>query len=179
MRSLLKFVLALVVAMAAMMAFRALCFTLYSVDSRQMAPTLQQGDRILVNRWSYGLRTGGEGLFSYGRICRQQVRHGDIVAFDCHTDSTATEVMIGRCRALPGEQTFVDGQRLTVPSVANCDAADCYLIEQLSALNEPPRYFGFVAEEDIIGRVVLVVYNHQPGAPLWSGYNADRLLLPL
>ena len=59
MRSTLKFLLALVVAFAAMLTFRALVFTIYTVPDASVEPTFKAGDRVMVNRWSYGLRTNG------------------------------------------------------------------------------------------------------------------------
>ena len=72
MRNLLKFLLALTVALMLMMAFRALVFTIYYVDGDGLEPEFVAGDHVMVNRWSYGLRTGsrsvpgrqqGNGLF--------------------------------------------------------------------------------------------------------------------
>ncbi len=63
-----KFILAFAVAALCMLAFRSLAFTLLTVDGNALEPVLRRGDRVVVNRWSYGLRAGGNGsLFSYGR----------------------------------------------------------------------------------------------------------------
>ena len=102
MRSMLKFLMALAVALIAMLAFRALVFTIYTVPGSTLEPTFKAGDRVLVNRWSYGLRTGAGGsLFTYGRLCRRPVARGHWLAIENEDGS----VLIGQCMALPGEQS--------------------------------------------------------------------------
>ena len=59
----LKFVIALASAFLLMLAFRALAFTLYTVDGRALAPVFINGDRLIVSRWSYGLRIDGGRLW--------------------------------------------------------------------------------------------------------------------
>ena len=74
MRGSFKFLLALATAFVTMLAFRALVMTVCTVDGKGLEPVFQAGDHVVVNRWSYGLRTGEKGsLFDYGRICRQEI----------------------------------------------------------------------------------------------------------
>ena len=164
MRSTLKFLLALAVSLLVMLAFRALVFTVYAVNGTALEPDFKAGDRVLVNRWSYGLRTGGEGLFDYGRICRQMPKVGDIVAFE---DSTGA-VMIGQCKALPGDTVRLENKGCIVMlDKSRCDKQDCYFID----------HAGIVAEEHIIGRVVAILYSHRTDCPFWRGYVKERYLL--
>ena len=122
------------------------------------------GDKVVVNRWSYGLRTGDGRLFSYGRICQQTPVRGDYVAFE---DSLGN-VLIGRCTALPGDTVTLPGRgRAVMPGRASCDAHDCYFMDKV----------GIVTEERIIGRVVMVLFNHKPGTPFWSGYDGNRTFM--
>ena len=168
-----------------MLFVRATSFTIFAVDGQALEPTLLEGDRVMVNRWSYGLRTGGHGsLFSYGRLCRQRVSRGDIVAFDDprpKTDGGTGGVLICRCVAGPGDTVSSDGQPLVVPSMADCADGDYYWLESLSpdSTTLDSRQLGPIAEEMIIGRVFLVVYNHTPGYVFWMGNDPTRVLLPL
>lgn len=157
--------MALIVALLIMLVFRALCFTVYSVRGASLAPDFQDGDRVMVNRWSYGLRTGGKGVFSYERLCRQRVERGDYVLLK----DAKGRVFIDRCQSLPGDTVSfpVIHVQAVMPSRANCALCDYYYFERL----------GMVTEEWIIGRIVLVLYNHQPGLPFWRGYDRSRLLL--
>jgi len=165
MHSTLKFLVVLMTAFAIMLVFRALVFTIYTVPGSLLEPTFKAGDRVMVNRWSYGLRTGGSGLFSYGRLCRQSIDTGDWVAVD---DSTG-RVMIGRCTACPGDTIPWQGRTIIVPGKVNCAKHDYYHLDGI----------GLVLEEQIIGRTVLVVYSHDPGHHFWHGYNYRRFLLPI
>lgn len=166
MRSTLKFLLVLTVAFAVMLAFRALVFTIYTVPDSTMEPTFKAGDRVMVNRWAYGLRTGGSSLFSYGRLCRQPIARGHWVA----VDDSLGQVSIGRCTALPGDTIGHQGRRVIVPGrVATCAQHDYYQLD--SAV--------LVTEEQIIGRVFLIVYSHKPGYVPWHGNDPSRLLQPL
>lgn len=164
MRSTLKFIVALAAAFIAMLAFRALVFTIYTVPGSLLEPAFKAGDRVMVNRWSYGLRTGGSGLFPYGRLWRQPITKDDLVA----VDDSAGNVLLGRCTALPGDTIQIEGRTVIVPGKLNCARHDYYSIDQL----------GLVREEQIIGRVSLVIYNHAPGHAFWRGYSSKRILLP-
>ena len=65
MRNAVKFLISLGAAFFVLLLVRALALTVYIIPDRTLEPTLLQGDRVIVNRWSYGLRTGGDSLFRY------------------------------------------------------------------------------------------------------------------
>ena len=171
MKGTVKFIGAIVVALVVMLAFRSLVMTVCTVDGKGLEPVFQAGDRVVVNRWSYGLRTGKKGgLFDYGRICRQEVKKGDFIAFE---DSLG-KVLICRCAALPGDTIM----NKIVPGVLNCAEQDYYWVESLGKNNAiDSRQLGFIPEERIIGRACLILYNHDPSAAFWKGYSKDRILL--
>ena len=174
----MKFILALIAAALLMLAFRALAFTLYVVGGSGLEPELCRGDRVLVNRWSYGLRTGSrDGLFRYGRVCRSEVERGDIVAFDSPVDSVGG-VFVCRCSALPGDTIRQNGDLLLVPGLATCADENYYWMEAIGdELPIDSRVFGLVPESSIIGRVCMVVYSHDDCRPFYSGYRSGRALL--
>ena len=171
MQGTVKFIGAIVVALLVMLAFRALVMTVCTVDGKGLEPVFQAGDHVVVNRWSYGLRTGEKGsLFDYGRICRQDIEKGDFIAFE---DSLG-KVLICRCAALPGDT--VAGK--IVPGIVNCADQNYYWVESLGKNNAiDSRQLGFIPEERIIGRAWLILYNHDPSAAFWKGYSKDRILL--
>ncbi len=169
----------MVAATLLVLGFRSLAFTVYTVEGNCLAPVLQQGDRILVNRWSYGLRTGRpDGLFSYGRVFARRVERGDIVAFDSPVDSLPG-VLVCRCRALPGDTVRLGQDLLMIPGrTATCAAEDYYWMESLSpASRVDSRVLGPIAESRIVGRVCCVLYSHDVAYPFYDGYRSDRLLL--
>ena len=173
MQGTVKFIGAIVVALLVMLAFRALVMTVCTVDGKGLEPVFQAGDHVVVNRWSYGLRTGEKGsLFDYGRICRQDIGKGDFIAFE---DSLG-KVLICRCAALPGDT--IAGK--IVPGIVNCADQNYYWVESLGKNNATDsRQLGFISEELIIGRVTTIIYSHNPDAPFWSGWRRDRMLMSL
>lgn len=178
MRSTLKFIAALAVALLAMLAFRSLVMTVCTIEGSGMSPIFLAGDRVLVNRWSYGLRTGSRGsLFDYGRLCRQSVKKGDFIAFE---DSLG-QLLICRCAALPGDTvtTLRTPAPVIVPGLKNCADQDYYWVEPVGENNQlGSRQLGFIPEHRIVGRVCLILYSHNPSAPLWQGWRGERTLLP-
>ena len=171
MKATVKFIGAIVVALMVMLVFRSLVMTVCTVDGKGLEPVFQEGDRVVVNRWSYGLRTGERGsLFDYGRICKQDVKKGDFIAFE---DSLG-RVMICRCAGVPGDTIF--GR--IVPGVTTCADQDYFWVASLGKNNATDsRQLGFIPEERIIGRACLILYNHNPETPFWRGYMKDRVLL--
>ena len=175
MRKTAKFLLALAIALLLMLCFRTLVFTIYTVEGSGLSPTFLPGDRVLVNRWSYGLRVGGDGgVFHYGRIGRQTVSLGDIVAFE--HPQVSGQVLLCRCKALPGDTILQpDGQTIVMPSLSDCADADYYWMESLGTGNHlDSRTLGAIPERCIIGRITMVVYNHHPQMPFWKGWKRER-----
>ena len=181
MKKTVRFLIVLIAAFLLMLVFRSVGVTLYTVEGDGLSPSLIAGDRVLVNRWSYGLRIGGSrSLFNYGRICKQPIAKGDLVAFENPLDSAHHEVFVCRCVALPGDSLMVDNVKTVVPCLDNCATADYYWLESINPDNPiDSRSLGFIAEEYIIGRAVLIMYSRNPSAPLWNGWRSDRLLLPI
>ena len=180
-KKILKFMLALGVAFVLMVAFRALAFTIYTVEGQGLSPLFCEGDRVLVNRWSYGLRVGGEkSLFDYGRICRQQVEKGDIVVFEDPTDNKREKILICRCVGLPGDTIAHDGRMMVVPGLKDCADADYYWMEAISQANPiDSRQLGFISEKLIIGRATHIIFSHDPAQPLLKGWRSDRIFRKL
>lgn len=78
-----------------------------------MENSIYQGERILVNKWSYGLRIPFMSIFSYQRWCEHPVQKQDIVIFNnpagIHQPVIdQREVYISRCIGTPGDTLLVD-----------------------------------------------------------------------
>ena len=179
MRKATRFLLALAVALVLMLCFRALAFTICTVEGAGLEPLFHQGDRVLVNRWSYGLRVGGDdGLISYRRIGRSQMELGDLVAFE--NPQNTSQVLICRCKALPGDTIEVDGQTMVIPARKNCASTDHYWLEAIGPDNTTDSHtLGLIPEQYIIGRAVMVIYNHDTSQPIWRGWDSSRFFSSL
>ncbi len=178
MKACVKFVLTLVAAVVLTMAFRALAFTVCTVRGSALRPEFISGDRLLVNRWSYGLRTGRMGgLFRYGRICRSAIQRGDIVAFDSPADSLSG-VFVARCRAVPGDTLDIGDGPVIVPGAVTCADQEYYLMETVGGTGKSAsRPLGLVPESSIIGRVCMIVYSHDDSYPVYDGYVSGRTMI--
>lgn len=178
MKKTLRFLFAFLIAFAIMMVVRAVGVTIYTVSGTSMEPMFLVGDRLMVNRWSYGLRVGGkDSFFDYGRIARQSIEKGDLVALEHPQDRN--QILICRCTGLPGDTVYHDGQVLVMPSINDCADADYYRLEFVGPIEKGDSRTIFIAEEYIIGRAFMVVYSRNPSEPLWKGWRANRLLLPI
>lgn len=176
MSSWLKFVIAVASAVLLMLAFRTLAFSIYNVEGKGLQPVYIHGDRLLVNKWSYGLRIDGNGVLPYSRMLRKQVNRGDIVLFDLPGDSIAGE-FIARCQAVPGDTLRLKEGIVVVPGLKDCADADYYWLEALNTQNPvDSRHLGFISERNIIGKVVTVLYSHDDRRPFWAGYRKERTL---
>ena len=176
MRKTARFLLALAVALVLMLCFRALVLTIYTVEGQGLSPLLAEGDRVLVNRWSYGLRVGSP--LGYSRIMPKPVRRGDVVAFE--NPRNTSQVLFCRCKAVPGDTIGHNGETLIVPGRNTCAKDDYYWMEAIGPGNTlDSRTLGFISERFVIGRAIRVVYSRDPAQPLWQGWRGTRFLLPI
>lgn len=104
-----KWILAFAGAVVVVLLLRGFAFTSCLIPSTGMENSIFQGERILVNKWSYGLRVPFMSLFSYHRWCENPVRRQDIVVFNnpagirsrSSTDVKSTSAVASAFRATP------------------------------------------------------------------------------
>ena len=108
-----KWIFAFAGAIAVVLLLREFAFTSCLIPSTGMENSLFQGERILVNKWSYGLRVPLMSLFSYHRWCERSVRQQDVVVFNNpaaigQPTIDRREIYISRCIGTPGDTLLVD-----------------------------------------------------------------------
>ena len=108
-----KWIFAFAGAIAVVLLLRGFAFTSSLIPSTGMENSLFQGERILVNKWSYGLRVPLMSLFSYHRWCERSVRQQDVVVFNNpaaigQPTIDRREIYISRCIGTPGDTLLVD-----------------------------------------------------------------------
>ena len=109
----LKWIFAFAGAIAVVLLLRGFAFTSCLIPSTGMENSLFQVERILVNKWSYGLRVPLMSLFSYHRWCERSVRQQDVVVFNNpaaigQPTIDRREIYISRCIGTPGDTLLVD-----------------------------------------------------------------------
>lgn len=92
---------------------RTFAFTTYLIPSSGMENALFRGEGILVNKWSYGLRTPYLSHFAYHRWCEAPIQVKNIVVFNNPAARRQPivdqrEIFISRCIGTPGDTLMVD-----------------------------------------------------------------------
>ena len=108
-------------AVLAGVLLRTCVATSYLIPSSGMENSLYRGERILVNKWSYGLRLPLMGWWGYHRWGDRPVGREDILLFNNPGNLqeaviSRREVFIGRCIGTPGDTLLVDSLFSVVPS---------------------------------------------------------------
>lgn len=128
---------ALAVAILIVLLVKAFAFTSCTIPFSGMENSLYQGDRIIVNKWSYGLRAPFCSLFGYHRWADGKVNKGDIAVFnnprpsDPATSIDNREIFISRCIGLPGDTLMLDNRLgITSQAILNPDYKSLYAYPQ-------------------------------------------------
>lgn len=98
--------------------------TSYLIPSSGMENSLYCGERILVNKWSYGLRIPFIGLWGYHRWADKRVHRDDILVFNNPANLSQPtidrrETFISRCLGIPGDTLLIDTLFSVIPSEKN------------------------------------------------------------
>lgn len=165
----------------------------YHVPTGSMQPTLQPGDRVVVDMLAYGLRLP---FTEQILLERGQPRRGDVAVFDSPYDGTR---LIKRVVAVAGDRVSLSGGHLSLngqPLAIDRDGLDEHFGTRvvrlgldagggpnLPELRVPPgkvlvlgdhrgasfdgRFFGFVDAERIYGKAVAIYWRRGQG-PGWT-----------
>ncbi len=176
----LEWTLLIVLAISVAFVCQRLLVQAFYIPSTSMAPTLEVGDRVLVNKLSYKLH---------------DVRRGDLVVFEApKTQQTAgIKDFVKRVIGLPGEtiefrdgDVFIDGTRLDEPYLpasaqgntlpqatpppecqsdttspyVGCTIPDdsVFVMGDNRTASKDARTFGPIKENAIVGRVFVTVW---------------------
>ena len=114
-----KTLIALAVAIALVLIVRSCAFTSCIVPYSGEEKSVYAGERIIVNKWSYGLRLPAMQLIGYHRLLESRVESGDIVIFNNPAATGSIDsrpVFIGRCVGVPGDTLMLGENLLQVQS---------------------------------------------------------------
>ena len=167
----------IITAVVLALIIRSFIIQPFKIPTGSMEPTLLPGDRILVLRYSYGLRIP----FTFKKIAKFKTPEiGDIIVFNYPEE--IKRAFIKRCLGLPGDTLEIkngevlrnkipikklpinkvyyynrgdfgkEGQALTIPK-------DSYFaFGDNSASSKDSRYWGFLDEKYLIGKAVLIYW---------------------
>lgn len=137
-------------AIVAVILVRALLVTSCFIPSSGMENSLYQGEGVLVNKWSYGLRMPFPSWIGYHRLIPQRASKGDVVFFNNPLPANlnqrleARDVFVSRCIGTPGDTLLLNKELLAVDGeIFSPDSKELYvypssaedlLLETLSSL---------------------------------------------
>jgi len=162
-RSAIEWVAVIVGALVVALVVKTFLIQAFYIPSESMVPTLEVGDRVLVNKLSY---TTGD------------IDRGDIVVFarPGGPGSDGIEDLIKRVVALPGEtvegrggQVFIDGRPLAEPYLPDAVETSVFppyvvpedhvwLMGDNRGASDDSRRFKAVPTDDIVGRAFVVIW---------------------
>lgn len=165
-RTVLEWVIVIVVALVVATAARTYAVQSFSIPTPSMTPTLQPGDRVLVDKLA-------------GTIHR-----GDIVVFrNVARDVGGPPTLVKRVVAVPGDTISgtgtdirIDGKRLAEPwlppltgicatlsrdiAAQHIGAGQYFVMGDCRGDSEDSRFWGTVPDSNIIGKVNVVIWRH-------------------
>jgi signal peptidase I len=173
-RVIVEWIAVIVVALLVAQLIKTYLLQQFSIPSESMAPTLQTGDRVFVNKLSYRMH---------------DVNRGDVVVFErpAALPDPRTKDLIKRVIGLPGEtiqfreddcQVVIDGRVLDEPYLApgECTQApgtsvdpeqdgvivvpedSVFVMGDNRSNSTDSRVFGAIDEDTIVGRAFVIIW---------------------
>src|SRR5687768_9101313 len=166
MNPLLEWLIVVAVAITSALLVRAYVVQQFAVEGESMLSTLQDGDRVLVNRLSYRLH---------------DPRRGDVVVLKRFDGASEERDLIKRVIGLPGEEVevknctvFINGQQLLEPYLdPEIQAQDgcgqdftrqrvpegtVFVLGDHRGKSSDSRVFGAVSYDVLIGRAFVIIW---------------------
>jgi signal peptidase I len=162
-RSIVEWVVVVGGALVVALVIRAFFLAAFYIPSESMVPTLQKGDRVLVNKLSYKLH---------------DVNRGDVVVFERPPNEPDNGIkdLIKRVIGLPGEtvevkdcKVLIDGRTLEESYVKTWNRTCTFAAHQIGPHevfvmgdnrddSQDSRFFGAIDEDLIVGRAFVIVW---------------------
>lgn len=176
----------LIVAVLLALVVRTFFVQAFKIPTGSMRPTLIEGDRILVDKITYGIKIPLTGW----RLPDIRPPHrGDVVVFRSVDDPRRD--FIKRLAGLPGDtvevrdmRLWVNGRPLTEPGIfremvyynrgtfgqegqpVKVPASHYFFLGDNSASSRDSRYWGFLPESHVIGRAFVIYWPPRRVRPL-------------
>jgi signal peptidase I len=162
-RNLIEWVAIVAGALAVALVVKTFLIQAFFIPSLSMYPTLDKGDRVLVNKLSYKLH---------------DVNRGDLVVFERPENQPESDIkdLIKRVIGLPGETiearegvVFIDGEQIDEPYLVDGVTTDnlprqeipdghLFVMGDNRGDSADSRVFGPIDEDTIVGRAFIKVW---------------------
>ncbi|MGN1281082.1 MAG: signal peptidase I [Succinivibrio sp.] len=124
--------------------FRSFVYEPFRIPSGSMLPTLQSGDFIAVNKWSYGIRNP---LTNRVIIDTSLPQRGDVVVFKYPQDKSVD--FIKRIVGLPGDTVIYKNKQLFILKAGMTDVNQAELVSSRKVDSVEEDIMGFVETFDV------------------------------
>jgi signal peptidase I len=186
---------AIVFAVAVALVIRSFVVQAFHIPSGSMIPTFLEGDRVLVTKFSYGVRSP----FSNRVIIRSwEPARGDVVIFKYPKDPSVD--FVKRVMGLPGETVelrggilYIDGKETPDPwgryegrrgsptrdyGPAKIPEDQFFMMGDNRDFSNDSRGWGFVDRSLLRGKAWRLYWswNPEPGVSFWKRLRGSRLL---
>jgi signal peptidase I len=185
-----EYVEAIVVAVLLALVVRTFVVQAFKIPSGSMLPTLQIGDHLLVNKFSYGVRLPVSGT---SLISRKGPVRGDVVVFRFPRDRSLD--YIKRVVATGGDtieirdkQVFLNGEQAAHPQAhftqedimsatggprdnfgpVRVPEGKIFVMGDNRDNSFDSRFWGFVDLKDVLGRAMIIYWSWDVDKPLLS-----------
>lgn len=181
---------ALIFAGIVALIFRTWLYAPYRVPTGSMIHTIEKGDHLFVNKHAYGFMIP----FTNAKLFRSKVKRYDIVVFpypeDPSIDFIKRIIAVGGDEVqIIGETVYVNGKPeagdyiyydqswLTPPQNVNIKVppGKLWVMGDNRRNSKDSRYWGFVDEEKVEGKGMIIYWSHDPSHSIFSGYRFDRI----
>lgn len=189
-KTLREWVEALIFALIVAVIFRTWIFAPYQVPTGSMIHTIEIGDHLFVSKFAYGLIVP----FTDIKIFPSKVERGDIVVFIYPEDPSKNFVkraigLGGDTIEIVGEKVYINGELergkymyydrniYPIPERKKIEVpkGKLWVMGDNRRNSKDSRYWGFVEEKKVLGKGVIVYWNHDPRESLLSGYHLGRI----
>ena len=174
--SLREWVESILIALVLAMFIRTFFFEPFKIPSGSMRMTLIEGDRLFVSKMSYGPKIPWTKIRLPGF---SKPKRGDVIVFVNPVDHKRD--FIKRLIALGGETVqikegdiYIDGKKINDPAIDNTyyyqkgqygvegptviPQGYCFVLGDNSKDSNDSRYWGFVPQEDIVGKAEFIFW---------------------
>lgn len=186
---------AIIIAVLLAVFIRTFIVQAFKIPSGSMIPTLQIGDHLLVNKFSYGLKVPFSGKVL---IPWNEPSHGDVVVFRFPKDKSMD--YIKRVIGVPGDVVAIKSKKVYINNEPVPDLQAYFASDQIISKSQKPRdyygpvtvpdgkifvmgdnrdnsydsrFWGFVDQKDIRGKAFIIYWSWDIKTDLLS---VDRLL---
>ncbi len=119
----------IIIAVVTVLLVNVFALTLCTIPFGGMENSIYPGEKVLINKWSYGFRVP----FSEKRLFPELIRRGDVVLFNNPNPSESTipvynrPLYISRCVGIPGDTLMLNDEMLvTSDKIPTPDAKSLY-----------------------------------------------------